>query len=199
MAIGKTNFQTPNDPNLIAGNIKNGVSILGVTGTLSPGLGDIYIATNDFNLNMGVSSGGFGAGSNLYSVNVGNNIYSFTYGYTGGYKLLVLYFTLNSSAFPVRAYASLPYTISPSYSITSQYLDSGKIYFNGSYSGSSPHYNYFDTATNSFTTNQIGSYTSGTLINSALQVNGFQYDSNGLWQSNSGTLWADIQTKITKL
>ena len=36
MAIGKTNFQTPNDPNLIAGNIKNGVSILGVTGTYNP-------------------------------------------------------------------------------------------------------------------------------------------------------------------
>ena len=38
MALGKTNFQTPNDANLVAGNIKNGVAILGVTGNYAPAI-----------------------------------------------------------------------------------------------------------------------------------------------------------------
>ncbi len=187
------------DPNLVASNIKSSVSILGVIGTLQPQYGNIYLAVNDWNINFGSSTGGFGGGQNLFSVNVGNTIYSFGYGYLGGYKLLVLYSTLDNSAYPVRGYASLPYTISPSYSITSVYLDGTKIYFNGSYSGSNPHYDYFDTVTKTFTTNQTGSHTTGTLINSALQLNGFQYDPNLLTKSDSGTLWADIQTKVTKL
>ena len=174
----------------------NAWSITGHVG----GLGDIYITSNNFNINMGAASGGYDGGTNLYSVNVSNYIYSFSWGYTGGYKLLCLYFTNDSSAFPVRDYVSLPYSISPKYSMLSQYLDSGVIYFNGWYSGSGVHYyDTFNTSTFAWTTANSGSHTTGTLINSALQLNGFQYDSIGLWQSASGTLWADIQTKVTKL
>jgi len=189
------------DSNLTAGNIKSGVTILGVAGTLNPELSDIYIASGNPAISFGSTSGGSGgAMGSTYSINSGNIIYSFGSVYMAGFKMFVEYFTLDSSSFPVRAYQSLPYSISPNYSLLSQYLDSGIVYFNGWYSSSGVyHYDTYNLSTHAWTTNNSGSHTSGTLINSALQLNGFQYDPTMVTDTSNGLLLADIQTKVTKL
>jgi hypothetical protein len=171
------------------------------TGTYVPPspLGSIYIASNNLNLIFSGSGGSTGM-YNFYSVNVGNTIYSFAVCYASGWRMFALYFTTDSSAFPVKSYTTPPYTISPSYQWLTQYLDSGIIYFNGYYSGSGVYYyDTFNTSTKAWTTGNSGSHTTGTLINSPLQLNGFQYDSNGLYNSSSGSVYTDIQTKVTKL
>jgi hypothetical protein len=177
MALGKTNFPGGN----------------------GAGLGSIYIASNNLNLGYGnVASGGI---RNRYSVNVGNIIYSFSYILAGYYQLFCLYFTTDSSAFPVRIGTSTPYQGGyPNFTPLSQYIDSGIVYFNNYYSSTLVYfYDTFNLSTYAWNINNSGSHTSGTLINSALQLNGFQYEGAGMGVNNSGNVLVDMQTKVTKL
>lgn len=111
---------------------------------------------------------------------------------------MCLYFPTDSSAFPIRFNASTSYGAFPSFTLLSQYIDGGLVYFNGQV-GSSYYYDTFNIATKSFSTGNSGSHTSGTLINSPLQLNGFQYDSVGQSTNSSGATLVDIRTKVTKL
>ena len=170
----------------------NAWSIIGHAG----GLGDIYICSNNPNINCGnVASGGTII---PYSINISNYIYTFAYGLGGNYQFMCLYFPIDSSAFPIRFNASTSYGPFPAFTLISQYLDNGVVYINGQV-GSSYYYDTFTIASKSFSTGNPGSHTSGTLINSALQLNGFQYDSVGQSTNSSGATLVDIRTKVTKL
>jgi hypothetical protein len=184
------------DANLIAGNIKNGVSILGVTGTLSQGLGDIYITSLDASLYAGITSQGYSSIATPSSVNISNYIYSPIVFYAGGGgNLMFLYFTTDSSALPIRVNQTYPISNIIGYSITSVYLDSGILYFNDNLSK----YQSFNTSSKTFSTNNSGSHTTGTLLSSPLVLNGFQYDSNIVEQPIGTAILVDIKVKVTKV
>ena len=157
------------DPNLIAENVKAEVQIGNVTGTLSPGLGSIYITSYDIPLFLANQPTFLNSLS--FCFNVGNKIYCpVCYVPTFGYYVSLLVFTTDSSALPVRYNGD-----GFGDALVSIYYDSGKIYFN--YQGLSASYTYFDTSNNTWLGSfPTGSHTSGTHINSALVLNGFKYE-----------------------
>ncbi|MGI6125041.1 MAG: hypothetical protein ACOYIG_12845 [Acetivibrionales bacterium] len=159
--------------------------------------GSCYIADSTFVQDIGNQSSGW-SGSELgttYCVNVGNYIFSPSLLWGGGQnQLMMLYFTTDSTAFPVKSRASYSSVFGGS-PIISQYLNNGIIYFNDN----NNKYHTFNTSTFAFTTNNSGSYTTGTLINSPLQLNGYQYEPVGYIAALYGEIFADVKTKVTKL
>jgi len=113
----------------------------------------IYISSEDLDFSFSSTSGYSETEiSTTYCVNIGSYIYCPVILYSNDFKFCVLYFTTDSTAFPVRVSTTYTGTIS-GYNIISQYVDGGVIYLNDS----SGKYHTFDTSDNSFTTNNTGS------------------------------------------
>lgn len=229
---GKTNIQGIKDNNLTAGNIKNGVSIGGVTGifpndgtatadkvlsgytfysnsasqltgnlsSVAP-LANIYISTSDQFFAAVYYTDGTSTLGTQYCFTVGNFIYTPIFYTNNGIDPATI--NVGMMKMSIDSSVAISITAGGSYSgaagtnfITSQYLDNGIVYFNAS--GSNKYHSY-NTSTGAWSLKNTGSHTTGTLINSALQLNGYQYDQYNS-NSNYGTYtFVTVKTKVTKL
>ena len=198
-ASSNNSWTQTTDANLTAGNIKNGVTILGVTGSYagSAALGNIYISP----LNLPVSwydKFGTAALLNSCSFNISNIIYVPVVasmqddGSNVRIYLYLITFTSDSSAAVART--GIPTTFF-NISFSSIYLDSRIIYFN-----LANNYYYTYTISSGIWSSYISwSHTSGTLENSLLTLNWRTYwpaivygsDPNPTQNASYG-LWAPL-------
>lgn len=193
------------DANLVAGNIKNSVSILGVTGTFpndgNAGVGDVlsgktFYTTNatkhtgtytptsfgDYLISAGelpILYGNTGTSFNQttsYCLNSGNYIYCpVAIRANGALDICMMVIATDNSALPLVVNA--PGVLTDNGSIVSVYINSGVIYFNLTDVYNGQYHCYYTISNNTWTTSLVGGYyTTGTLINSILQLNGFKYE-----------------------
>ena len=189
------------DANLLSENIKSGVSILGVSGELSS-LSNIYISPLEHFRNIGYYTNGYYVIGTYYCFNVGNFIYTPIFYSNNGFdpatiNVGMMKISLDSSEAVSVSWGN-QYSVSIfARSITSQYLDGGKCYFNHSEANK---YVYFDTSDNSWTYNQNGQYTSGLKIDGHLELNGLKYEPVIQLEVMSGSNdLISVKTKVTKL
>ena len=143
----------------------NSWKITGHTGTI----GEVYITSPD--LPEEVDSN-YITPLTSYCINVDNYIYCpcVYNNYDGSLSVIMLYFTTDSSAFPIK---TSPVSSGYSAGLSSIYLDSGVIYINYD----NGYYTYFTISTKSWAGSYYsGGHTSGTNINSDLELNGFKYE-----------------------
>lgn len=159
--------------------------------------GNCYIGDSTFVQDVGSQTSGWASNplGTTYCINVNNYIFcpGLVWG-AGANQLMVLYFTNDSSVAPVKLRTTYTSVFGGS-PITSQYIDNGIIYFNDN----NNKYHTFNTSTYAFTTNNSGSHTTGTLINSDLQLNGFKYEPFPYINALYGEIFVDLKSKVTKL
>ena len=180
MLSGKVGFVNGNkvtgtgDANLVAGNIKSGVTIFGVNGNLGTGLGDLYVTSLDMPLSFPYKNGTHTLQS-TYAFVSGNYIYCPVGMYMADdfannrLYLYIIILSTASTSFPTRTGIS---TAFQGVTLSSTYLDSGVLYFNLS----NNYYYSYTISTGVWSSYISGSHTTGTLLNTALQLNGFQYE-----------------------
>ncbi len=188
------------DANLVAGNIKSGVDILGVSGTFNSQLGNIFISAAEQYRAIDYTQGTEVLDTE-YCFTVGNYIYTPVFYSNNGYDpqtcvVGMMKISLDSSVLTSLSWSASYTGTAGTNAISSQYLNSGICYFNSSASGK---YHYYDTSNDTWTTKQTGSYTTGTQITAPLELNGFKYE-KVFQRSNYGTYtFVTIKTQVTKL
>ena len=174
-ASANNSWTKTTDANLVAGNIKSGVDILGVTGSHYSQLSNIYISALE-QFKVITYTEGTSEMAYQYSVIIGDYIYVPFFINSNGLdpariRAGMMKISIDGTALPLLTWYDYFTETSGNQGISSQYSDSGIIYFNSS---ASSKYHYYDTSDDTWTVKQAGSYTSGTQITAQSSLDGIQ-------------------------